>query len=117
MARVVTVSPGRGGRPRKAPAGTSIDSIPGNRLLIASASSMARTPGAPLVASLMAPTNFDDLAWPHRTDGENRRHLLVMNRRPDFSERQKDSFHGVRRNIVIYPDSLKSRDKFLAFCD
>src|ERR1700730_17768174 len=107
MARVVTVSSGVGGRPRKAPAGTSIDSRPGNRLLIASASSMARMPGAPLVASLTALTTSTTSPGPIGADGKDRRHLLAMNCRPDFSERQESPFHRTRRNIVIAQDRIE----------
>src|ERR1700730_11331902 len=106
MARVVTVSSGVGGRPRKAPAGTSIDSRPGNRLFIASASSMARMPGAPLVASLMAPTTSTTSPGPTDRRQERPPHAC-HNRRPDFGERQEDSFYGCRRDIVIAQDRIE----------
>jgi len=63
--------------------------------------------GAPFGRELDGTDNVDDLPWPYRADGENRRHLLVMNRRPDFGERQEDSFYGCRRNIVIAQDRIE----------
>ncbi|MFE1601226.1 hypothetical protein [Methylobacterium sp. ID0610] len=100
-ASVVTVSLGVAGLARNAPAGTSIDSKPGKRLPMLSASSSPRIPGVPLGRACDRGDHVDGLAGRHGADCEHRRELLLPDGLGEIVHRQEDPADVLRRHVEI----------------
>ena len=97
-----------GGRPPSEGPGGHVDRLEAGKPLVDGVRLVdGEDAGSAFGRELDGADNVDDLAWPHRADGEDRHYLLVMNRRPYFSERQENSLHRTRRNIVIAQDRIE----------